>query len=130
MTLADTSAWIEFLRDDGTIADRVEELTLGSQLLCTEPVVMEILAGARSQREFMTLRAMLSDLPMVHVGHLGAWDSAAAVYRACRSAGATPRSQIDCLIAAVAIREDVEVLHSDRDFDAIAKHTPLRVAAL
>jgi len=34
---------------------------------------------------------------------------------------------IDCLIAAIAIRHDVPVLHADNDFDAIARHTPLKV---
>jgi predicted nucleic acid-binding protein len=33
-----------------------------------------------------------------------------------------------CLIAAVAIRNDVPVLHHDADFDVLARHTPLRVA--
>ena len=32
-----------------------------------------------------------------------------------------------CLVAAVAIREEVPVLHADRDFDLIAEHTSLRV---
>lgn len=35
---------------------------------------------------------------------------------------------IDYVIAAVAIREHAEVLHHDRDFDAIARHTPLQLA--
>lgn len=35
----------------------------------------------------------------------------------------------DCLIAAVAIRTGSSVLHQDRGFDALAKHTPLQVAS-
>ena len=34
---------------------------------------------------------------------------------------------MDCLIAAVAIRERAHVLHRDRDFDVIARHTDLRL---
>jgi predicted nucleic acid-binding protein len=30
-------------------------------------------------------------------------------------------------VAAVAVRHDVPVLHRDRDFDVLARHTPLRV---
>ncbi|MBA3764697.1 MAG: PIN domain-containing protein [Actinobacteria bacterium] len=37
------------------------------------------------------------------------------------------RTLNDCLIAAVAIRSGATVLHSDRDFDAIARHTELRI---
>jgi hypothetical protein len=41
--------------------------------------------------------------------------------------GSTPRSLVDCLIAAVAIRENAGILHQDRDYDMIAAHTPLRL---
>ena len=34
---------------------------------------------------------------------------------------------IDCLIAAVAITADAEVLHADADFAELAAHPPLRV---
>jgi predicted nucleic acid-binding protein len=38
----------------------------------------------------------------------------------------TIRSSVDCLIAACAIRHQLEVLHCDRDFDQLAKISPLR----
>lgn len=38
------------------------------------------------------------------------------------------RSLIDCLIAAVALRHGVPVLHHDADFEALARHTPLQIA--
>ena len=41
--------------------------------------------------------------------------------------GITIRSGIDCLIAAIAIENDVPVWHRDRDFVEIAKYTRLRV---
>ena len=55
------------------------------------------------------------------------YDDAAALYRRCRRQGATIRSLLDCLIAAVAIRTGVPLLHIDRDFDALARHTELEV---
>ena len=36
------------------------------------------------------------------------------------------RKLIDCLIAAVAIREQARVLHNDRDFEVLGRHTRLR----
>ena len=42
----------------------------------------------------------------------------------------TPRSQIDCLIAAVAVRVGVAVLHADRDYESIVRLSPLRVVSL
>jgi predicted nucleic acid-binding protein len=34
---------------------------------------------------------------------------------------------VDCLIAAVAIRTGTPLLHSDIDFDVLARHTDLQV---
>ena len=55
------------------------------------------------------------------------YDDAASLFRRCRSEGETVRRLIDCLIAAVAIRADVPVLHRDRDFDVLARHTELQI---
>jgi predicted nucleic acid-binding protein len=39
----------------------------------------------------------------------------------------TIRSGVDCLIAACAMRNDLAVLHRDRDYDVLAKISALRV---
>jgi predicted nucleic acid-binding protein len=87
---------------------------------------MEVLAGARSDAHLDTIVSILGrgrDIPVT----LQHFDDAAAVYRLCRTEGVTVRSMIDCLIAAIAMSEDVELLHQDRDFAAIASVVPLRV---
>jgi predicted nucleic acid-binding protein len=48
----------------------------------------------------------------------------ARLFLACRSAGRTPRSSNDCLIARIAIEHELVLLHSDRDFEAIAHVEP------
>ena len=128
MTLIDSSAWIEYLRDrDVPTADAVERL-IGTGGALTEPVVMEVLAGARSARHSEQLRSLLGTVELLPLTS-DDWASAALLYRMCRVNGVTIRSMVDCLIAAVAIRHDVPVLARDRDFDALAAHTPLRLAA-
>lgn len=87
---------------------------------------MELLAGTRNPRERARLRARLLALPRLSVRTLVDFESAAELYRTCRSRGATVRKLIDCLIAAVAIRENATVLHNDRDFEVLARHTPLQ----
>lgn len=87
---------------------------------------MEVLAGARDEAHLRQLRGLLArgvTLPT----SAGDYESAAALYRACRQRGDTVRRLVDCLIAAVAVREDVPVLHADSDFDVIARHTALQV---
>ena len=87
---------------------------------------MEVLAGARNDSHLRELRGLLactSLLPTTSIDYEGA----ATLYRTCRRQGDTVRKLIDCLIAAVAIRADLPVLHADSDFTALARHTPLRV---
>jgi len=131
VTLVDTSAWVEFIRGGSKDVRAVLRALIASgSAAVTDPITMEVLAGARDAAGERRLNNMLASAQPLRVEGLADWEAAARVYRACRAAGRTPRSQLDCLIAAVAIREDVEVLHADRDFDLIAQHTPLRVAAL
>ena len=55
---------------------------------------------------------------------------AAGLYRAARRLGLTPRSSVDCLIAACALRHDMEVLHKDRDYDLLGKASPLAARSI
>lgn len=55
------------------------------------------------------------------------FEAAASWYRRCRHGGDTIRRMVDCLIAAHAIRSGLPLLHADRDFEALARHTPLVV---
>jgi predicted nucleic acid-binding protein len=126
--LVDTSAWIELLRASGHPAHVTlrHHLERRSPIATTEPVIMELLAGTRSRREHSRLRARLLALPQLALGGLADFESAAELYRACRHKGATIGKLIDCLIAAVAIRENATVLHNDHDFEVLARHTRLR----
>ena len=127
MTLVDSSAWVEFLRaTNSPVHQRLKEL-VGSDrpLVTTGPIAMELLAGARSPVEHTQIRGVLAACANVPVDAGRDWEDAAALYSACRRAGSTPRKLLDCLIAAVAIREGVPVLAMDRDFDLLAEHTAL-----
>jgi predicted nucleic acid-binding protein len=129
--LADTSAWVEFLRGTGSAAQRRLGAALreGSDLACTDVVVMEVLGGARDAPHGNRLRRLLYGQEFLAVEGPSDYESAAGLYRSCRAGGETPRGFTDCLIAAVAIRNDAEVLSADTDFAVIARHTPLRLAA-
>ena len=128
MTLIDSSAWIEYLRDgNATTADAVEALLDGEGAL-TEPVLMEVLAGARSGAHGEQLQLLLGRAELLPL-EVEDWASAAVLYRQCRANGLTIRSMVDCLVAAVAIRHGVPVLARDRDFEVIAAHSRLVLAA-
>ena len=126
MILIDTSAWIEFLRNtQSPVCERVDTL-LASRIATCDAVRMEVLAGARDQEHLEQLRRLLARATLLPTESID-FDTAAAVYRSCRSQGKTVRKLIDCLIAAVAVRANVPVLHMDQDFTAIAAATDLRI---
>lgn len=129
VTLVDSSAWIEYLRGtDGPVDRRMTALVdSDAPLATTEPIVMELLAGARSDRELARLREAVLALQMLPVSGLDDYEVAATIHRECRAGGETIRGLVDCLVAAVAIRTDSTLLHADADFDVIARHTDLRI---
>jgi predicted nucleic acid-binding protein len=131
LILIDTSAWVEFLRATGsTVHQRLRAaLEQNVELASTDVVVMEVLAGARDDHDRDELRRLLYGLTLLAVQGPDDFEQAAELYRACRAHGETPRKLTDCLIAAVAIRNDAEVLHADAAFLTIARHAPLRLAA-
>jgi predicted nucleic acid-binding protein len=124
--LIDTSAWIEFLRDTGSvISDRVDAL-LDDEIATCHPIRMEVLAGARDEQHLGDLRGLLARGSLLPTEPTD-YEQAAALYRTCRRSGETVRKLIDCLIAATAIRSAIPILHSDNDFDVLARHTPLSI---
>jgi predicted nucleic acid-binding protein len=129
VTLVDTSAWVEYLRATGSATHLAVRhiLDMDEPAHTTDVVVMEVLAGARDDDHRDRLRRLLARCEHIPVEGLEDFETAADLYRLCRRAGETVRALTDCLIAVVALRASISVLHADRDFDAIARHTGLRV---
>jgi predicted nucleic acid-binding protein len=92
----------------------------------TDVVVMEVLAGARDDDHRHRLRRLLARCERVPVQGLDDFEAAADLSRACRAGGETVRALTDCLIAVVALRASLPVLHADRDFDVLARQTGLQ----
>lgn len=128
MILIDTSAWVEYLRDTGSpVCLRVDEL-LDADIAICDPVRMEVLAGARDERHLYDLRRLLARASVLTTETID-YEEAASLHRVCRRGGETVRKLVDCLIASVAIRLNVVVLHADADFDVLARHTALQTGS-
>lgn len=129
MILVDTSAWIDYLRAAPTpVATTVQSLVEAeADLVTTEPIIMELLAGADTAARANALERLTNGLPVLTVDPRLDFREAAQVFLAVRRTGKTVRSLVDCLIAAVAMRNDVELLHKDADYAAIASCLPLRI---
>ncbi|MDA8069959.1 MAG: PIN domain nuclease [Actinomycetota bacterium] len=124
MILVDTSAWIDFLRGTASpVCDRVDEVLETGFATC-HPIRMEVLAGARDDQHLAQLRGLLARGVLLETKPAH-YETAAALYRACRRQGRTVRKLIDCLIAAHAIDAELALLHDDADFEALAGCTGL-----
>jgi predicted nucleic acid-binding protein len=121
--LADTSAWVEYDRATGSSADqRVADLIIADgPLMVTEPVLMEVLAGARSDARENDLRRLLLRFGFVPFDAVTDFDAAAKIYRRCRQTGITPRGMVDCMIVAVAHRRGAALLSWDVDMERVAQ---------
>lgn len=89
--------------------------------------MQEVLQGFRDESAFRIAREAMHAFPLVEAPlETAAFDEAVDLYRLARRIGITVRSSVDCLIAVCAIRNDLTLLHHDRDFDRIARISPLR----
>lgn len=129
MIVVDTTVWIDFLEEKDTPFDlRLKRLVEeGASLALTDIIYCEVLQGIREDNTYRRTRRMLREFPILRVRGLRTFDKAATIYRECRKKGLTIRSTVDCLIAATCLEADAELYHNDRDFDAIAKVSGLKL---
>lgn len=131
LTLVDTSAWVEYLRVSESPADRALTSLIANddEVAVTEPVMMELLAGARDPGARRNLKRLLVRFELLTFESTTDFAEAASIYRSCRAVGHTPRNYVDCMIAAVALRNDAQVLASDVDFERISDATGMKLRA-
>lgn len=122
MILADTSAWIEYDRATGSPVDQRMTELIGADgpLAYSEPVTMEVLAGARTDARERDLRRLLLRFHLLRFDATVDFSAAARIYRTCRRNGITPRGLLDCAIAAVAWRHHATLLAYDADVYRVA----------
>jgi predicted nucleic acid-binding protein len=130
VTLVDTSAWIEFTRATGSSTDLQlgQLISADAPLATTEPVAMELLAGARDDSARRQVRKLIARFEHIAFDSSVDFHEAARIFRECSASGFTPRSHVDCMIAAVALRNDVPLIANDIDFERIRAAAGLRLS--
>ncbi|MCG6974594.1 MAG: PIN domain-containing protein [Desulfobacterales bacterium] len=100
----------------------LENLIINRKDICICGIVLtEVLQGIRRNSEFKKTKDLFNNLlflPMPYSVFL----NAAEIYRSLHRKGITFRKSVDCMIASVAIENDIPLLHNDKDFKAIEKH--------
>ena len=86
MILVDTSAWVEYDRATASAVDlRLTELIASDgPIAITEPVIMEVLSGARSDEREEDLRRLLLRFHLHHFDATTDFDGAVRIYRRLR----------------------------------------------
>jgi hypothetical protein len=123
--LVDTSVWIEVFRRDQPLD--LEAVAHLDEVVTCLPVIQEVLQGFRDESAFRVAREAMLALPCVESPlSQEVVLEAVALYRTARRAGRTVRASVDCLVAACALRNDLEVLHRDRDYAVLSGVSALR----
>jgi predicted nucleic acid-binding protein len=122
MILVDTSAWVEFDRATGSRVDCLltDLIATTDDVAVTQPIITEVLAGARDDRREDELRRLMHRFPLLSFEANVDFDGATRIYRRCRQSGITPRGMVDCMIAAVARRHGAQLLAGDADLVRVA----------
>jgi predicted nucleic acid-binding protein len=129
MLMVDTSVWVDYF--NGYPSPEAEYLH--DRLVANDPIVLpgivvtEILAGLRREDEAQRIGDMLAAFDAPPELTSSDYRSASGIYRTCRTAGASIRSVVDCLIAQICIRHRFELLSKDKDFARIARHASLQI---
>jgi len=129
MILVDTSVLIHFFKGIDNKSNRKFKIVLqrGMPFGINSLIFQEVLQGAGSEKEYLTLKKYLETQRFYHLKDpIGSFAEAAKIYLDCRKKGITIRSTIDCLIAQTALENDLLLLHEDSDFDLMAKVIPLK----
>jgi predicted nucleic acid-binding protein len=127
MVMVDTTVWIDFFSAHSyPHVKTLENLILNREDICICGIILtEVLQGIRKDSEFRRTRdlfATLIFLPMRYSSFL----RSAEIYRKLRRKGITIRKPVDCMIASIAIENEIALLHNDKDFLPIEESFGLR----
>jgi hypothetical protein len=127
LILVDSSVWIAYLRGADTPQVRKLDALLGAAPLAIgDLIVVEVLQGCASDREFDEVASLLQEFQQVRLCGDDVKLEAARNFRRLRALGITPRKTIDTVIATRCIVSGYELLHDDRDFEPFRQHLGLR----
>jgi len=130
MILVDTSILIDYFKGAEDKSIEKFNLILDKEIPfgINHFIYMEVLQGSKTEKDYRILKKYL-DTQKFYGLKKGreSYAEAAKMYLKLRRKGVTIKSTIDCLIARVAIENDLFLLHNDTDFARISKHFPLKI---
>lgn len=128
MIVADTSVWIDYFNGVEAPHTRMLDFDLQhSRIVTGNLIIVELLQGFKTDKDFLAAKRILACLEYRDMAGTEVAIEAAANYRKLRKRGITVRKTVDMLIATFCIRNNMALIHNDRDFDALEEHLKLKV---
>jgi predicted nucleic acid-binding protein len=125
----DSSVWINYsigkINKETDLLD--SSLARGIPSDMCPPILQEILQGIRSSFDYERTKDMLFEMNLLQLDPYFVAEGAANLYRNLRAKGVTIQKPNDCQIAFYAIHFKLKLVHNDKDYDKIAKHTSLKI---
>ncbi len=129
MILVDTSVLLDYFRGDENEATKKFQDVLERNLPfgINQLIYLEVLQGCRTEKDYKILKKHLDTQVFYELKNgRDSCAEAAQMYLKLRKKGVTV-STIDCIIARMALENDLFLLHNDKDFTKISRHYPLNI---
>ena len=127
MILVDTSVWIDYFNGKESLQTDFLNESLGTEMICTGDLIMaEVLQGFTSDKSYSDAIGFFEDLHFFNLGGKEIASATAENFRLLRKKGVTIRKTIDSVIATFCIKNEIELLHNDKDFEPFVAHLGLK----
>jgi predicted nucleic acid-binding protein len=128
--LVDTSVWIFLLRKSPpeSLVAEIEPYLREDRIAVSDLIKLELLGGITNEMDFRRLKTRLDDLHQLEISKT-VWEEAITLAFRLRGKALTVPNA-DIVIAGAAISAGALLLHADRHFDLIAKHSGLKARNL
>jgi len=126
--MVDTSVWIDYYKGHKTPETLSLYNIFEKDIIILPPIIIqEVLQGVVEKKMVAYIESSFYGFKFISYDAYEAAFGAAHLYTVLRQKGVTIKSSNDILIAWLAINNDISILHKDRDFENIAKHTSLKI---
>ncbi len=128
MIVVDTSVWIDYV--NGVVSPQTNILDKeleNDRIITGDLIIAEFLQGFKSDKHYAAAKELMDALQYYDLVGKGIAVKAAENFRKLRRKGVTVRKTIDVLIATFCVEHGFELLHNDKDFDAMESILGLRV---
>ena len=127
----DSSVWIDYFNGkNNTHTDLLDALLESYDAVDVHvcPIIFqEVLQGIKRDEDHQQIKDLLFTCQFLYLDPYFVAEGASTIYRSLRTKGITIRKPNDCQIALYAIHFKLALVHSDKDFDKMVKHTALKV---